>query len=432
MISLIIIKGNNVDITSNLNSVFSSNNYPESTILEFIVPYVHDLSLSLKEQKNEIDIDDYNYNYFASFIKKADINMGFISTDGFVRVISSSLSNWIDEKIKKHFKVVSKNVTEIFQKVSPVLMNAVEKNLNGIAVKHSEVEIKLPKNNNLYITWESFPWFKKDGKVAGVIFFLKDITQRKEALSAVNKLTSRLELLEKFSFIFSHDLMQPLRQVSLYSSFIEEDLKDKIIPSKHVQSLKRCVKNALDMYEGILACCKNGNLTSNREKVNISEIIGLLTEWCENRPEIIIKNSIPSGLALDINRAYALQLFQNLLDNSIKHSDNEDGQIIITLSGRYLKENNFYEFTLHNNGWTNPQEKRKNIYNAHYSKKKNGSGMGLLICKKIVDAYEGEINLISSPQKGTNVVFTLPIVPKVYKKKRRMNFWSESISEIYT
>jgi two-component system, sporulation sensor kinase D len=80
----------------------------------------------------------------------------------------------------------------------------------------------------------------------------------------------------------------------------------------------------------------------------------------------------------------------------------------VTLSG-YKHNNKFYHFSLHNQGCC-PAYVIKRVLNTRSNHSAvNGSGIGLLICKKIVEAYKGKIKITSSSEEGTTIDFTLPI-----------------------
>lgn len=392
------------------NHLLDSYSPSEEISLELIAPYIRALSYFMAEKSPEMDVDQYSYAYIYSFIKKAQIKVGFIDTTGRIKVISNPFEKWVHQKIKRKLNVTSKTLHDIFDKVPQEIIDSLQKNLEGVTEKHEEVSINLAKDQMLWITWKSFPWIKANGEIAGIIFSFEDITEQKELYLDVCKLYSRAELLEKFSLIFSHDLIQPLRQISTYVSFLEMELEEIIksnpAVNENIKALNRCIFKAKEICEGVVTYCKNGDLTINREPVNIREIMEVTIECCANRSDIIIKDSIPKDLVLDVNKACVLQLFQNLLDNAIKHSVNTP--IEITFSGRYLDEN-YYEFSLHNNGWCGHTLKQRNVFDAFYSNYADGAGLGLMICKKIVNAYGGEISFISQPEDGTKLIFSLPI-----------------------
>ncbi len=395
----------NFDPKNPLNSYTPS----QGSLLEFIAPYIYALSQVTAERDNG-DVDHYAHTYISSFITKAQIQVGLLDTDGFFDVISQPFDNWVKQKIKRGCDFISQSIYEMFTELPEEIKIALQQNLEGCAVRYEEVSLNSPKGQKLWITWESFPWFKANGDIAGIIFFCQDITKQKELYFDVCKLYSRAELLEKFSLIFSHDLIQPLRQISTYVSFLETELEDtmKNNPkiSQNINSLNRCITKTKEICEGIVVYCKNGDLTINREPVNLEETMIMIIEWCRERPDIIINDFTSKNLILDVNKACVLQLFQNLLDNAIKHSINMP--IEITISGQFI-ENNYYEFSLHNNGWCGDTLQQKNVFNAFYSNYADGAGLGLMICKKIIDAYGGNISFVSHPEEGTKITFSLPL-----------------------
>jgi signal transduction histidine kinase len=113
---------------------------------------------------------------------------------------------------------------------------------------------------------------------------------------------------------------------------------------------------------------------------------------------------IEDGLNIFANATTVTQLFQNLFANAVKYSDADSP---ITLSA--ASEGNYIKFYLHNYGYCDKKLRSRNVFNTFESSKVDGAGIGLMICKKVVEAYSGKIILRSWKKRGTLVTFTLPV-----------------------
>ncbi|AIK97305.1 PAS domain-containing sensor histidine kinase [Candidatus Odyssella acanthamoebae] len=392
-----------------LNAPLEDHSPQDGAVLELFAPYAYALSKLMAEKDGAKNAEAYSREYVLSFIKKLRVNVGFLDKDGNFIAASPPLEKSLRSSYGKTY-ITGVNIRELAQVFPPEVEEALKKNLAGVSIRYPEVAVQITSNQTTWVTWESFPWFGADEEVMGIFFFCKDITKEKELQLDLSKLYSRTELLSRFSLIFSHDLIQPLRQISTYVSLLELELEDTLSNKPGVKdtldALNRCISKAKEICKGIVLYCKNGDLTVNREPVTLSEVMDMTLEFCAERPDIIIENFTPEDLILDVNKACLLQLFQNLLDNAIKHSTSTP--IEITFSGKYL-DSDYYEFSLHNNGWCGNTLKQKNVFNAFYSNYADGAGLGLMICKKIVDAYGGKINFISTPEDGTRIDFSLPL-----------------------
>ncbi len=392
-----------------LNAPLKGHSPQDGAVLELFAPYAYALSKLMAEKDGVQDAEAYGKGYILSFIKKVRVNVGFLDIEGNLIALSPLLEKSLRSSYGKT-NITGVNIRELAQVFPPAVEDALKKNLEGISIRCPEVSVQITPTQTIWITWESFPWFGENEKVTGIFFFCKDITKEKELQLDLSKLYSRTELLSRFSLIFSHDLIQPLRQISTYVSLLklelEETSSNNAAVNDTLDALDRCISKAKEICKGIVLYCKNGDLTVNREPVILSEVMDMTLEFCAERPDIIIENFTPDNLILDVNKACILQLFQNLLDNAIKHSTSNP--IEITFSGKYL-DSDYYEFSLHNNGWCGNTLKQKNVFNAFYSNYADGAGLGLMICRKIVDAYGGKINFISTPEDGTRINFSLPL-----------------------
>lgn len=393
----------------NLKAPLDGHFPQEGAVLALFAPYTYALSQLMAEKEGNRNAEAYSKEYVLSFIEKVKVNVGFLSVDGTVEALSPSF----ERSLRLTYgitDVIGKNIRKLVYDFPQEMEAALEKSLAGSSVRISKVLVQVSASQATWITWESFPWFGAEGKITGIFFFCKDISREIELELDLSRLCSRTELLTRFSLIFSHDLIQPLRQISTYVSLLELELEDTLKEKSSVNdtlhALNRCISKAKEICEGIVLYCKNGDLTVNREPVTLREVMEMTIEFCAERPEIVIKNFTPQDLILDVNKACILQLFQNLLDNAIKHSTSTP--IEITFSGKYLADD-YYEFSLHNNGWCGATLKQNNVFNAFYSNYADGAGLGLMICRKIVEAYGGKINFISTPEEGTRINFSLPV-----------------------
>lgn len=381
----------------------------KGAVLSLFAPYAYALSRLMSEKDKTKDADTYSKEYLLDFIKKLEINAGFLNVDGSIVVLSPNF-----EKLLRVFCGITSasgiNIRDLSYEFPEEIEHSLQKNLAGESVRIPEFLVKFRQNQTMWITWESFPWLGENGQTMGIFFFCKDITREKELEADLYHLYSRTELLKQFSLIFSHDLIQPLRQISTYVSILELELeatKNKTPNINNtIQAFQRCISKAKAICEGVVLFCKNGDLTVNGEAVSLHEIIEMTVEFFTQHSNVLIKNSTPQNLILDVNKACTLQLFQNLLDNVIKHSINMP--IEITISGRYI-ENDYYEFNIHNNSWCGDTLKQHNVFNTFNSNYADGSGLSLTICRQIVEAYGGKIGFVSTAEDGTKINFSLPI-----------------------
>ena len=221
---------------------------------------------------------------------------------------------------------------------------------------------------------------------------------------------SNMELRE-FAYAVSHDLREPLRTIAGYIQLVELRLKEQLNPEtrEFMGFAVSGVKRLLNMLEGMLkyAQVEEGQKDFVRQNLNIILEMALdnLAGPVKNTgAEIKVEQSMPE---LRGNRAQLIQLFQQLVANSLKFTGEEAPVIEITVKAR---QNDFI-FSVYDNGiGVQEEDKHKlfSLFKRGHSGKYEGIGMGLSICKKIVENHGGAIWIDDSTVKGMKIFFTLP------------------------
>lgn len=250
---------------------------------------------------------------------------------------------------------------------------------------------------------------------------LTQIQQQNQTLNEFNKSLEQkvadrtLELkrsnedLEQFAYVASHDLQEPLRTVTSYVQLLARRYKDKLDPDAN-DFINFAVDGSARMRTLIQSLLEYSRVNSKRpfEDINMNNLLNTLLmnlgESIKENNAIIKSDPLPDifGDPILIN-----QLFQNLLTNAIKFK--RDGNPEIKISGK--KINNEYLFSVKDNGIGIPKEYANKIFiifqRLHEAEKFPGTGIGLAICKKIVERHGGKIWFESEPGQGTTFFFTI-------------------------
>lgn len=234
------------------------------------------------------------------------------------------------------------------------------------------------------------------------------VTERTVELQHTN------EDLRQFAYVASHDLKEPLRMVSSFLGLIEKRLNGKV---KEDVELKEFINYAVDgtqrmdvLINDLLSYSRVNTREKPFEKVNLNEALDVvkinLKVMIEQSNAVVNVKKLPT-ITGDYNQM--IQLFQNLISNAIKYRDKKVVPIINISCSRVNGE---HEFKVTDNGIGIAPEYHERIFQVfqrlHSRAEYEGTGVGLAICKRIVDRHGGKIFVESVPSEGSTFVFTLP------------------------
>lgn len=285
--------------------------------------------------------------------------------------------------------------------------------------------------DNFYI----FPMFSK-GEFQGFLLIYKSADLSKEEINILDLVVESFSMAVRNSNLYtlskqgnshktefiaslSHEFKTPLNAIIGFGEILHNsDDLEKNIRQKYLQNILVSASHLLDLIDDILDASRleSGNFELFFEKFNTKTII---TETIQTFEQSLNKKNIKCNPNLvDINIECDLKRFRqivyNLLSNAIKFSD-QNGKInIIT----YLKDDNFY-FEIIDNGEGISVENKDKLFEFFYQasnkkkgnplKRSEGSGIGLAICKKIIDMHKGQIDFDSELGKGSTFWFSLPV-----------------------
>ena len=270
------------------------------------------------------------------------------------------------------------------------------------------VQLRLKNKADKYIYFETIfkPVADEHGNIIGYQSSSRDIQMRKEAEIKMDLYMRDLEKtnreLDKFAYVVSHDLKAPLRAIANLSSWIEEDMG--VHMSEEVKSnfdllLGRVVRMEA-LIDGILTYSRVSRQKNPRETVDVGQLVNQSIDLL-GRPaayEFNIANNMP---VIFTDKIKLQQVFMNLFSNAIKHNDKPEGKI--NISFEELKDS--WCFTVEDNGPGIEREFHERIFvifqTLQARDKKESTGVGLAIVKKIIDEQNGKVWVDSEKGKGS-------------------------------
>lgn len=220
--------------------------------------------------------------------------------------------------------------------------------------------------------------------------------------------------LDQFAYVASHDLKAPLNAISKLAAWIEEDSGDALpqVCKPHLSLLKGRVQRMASLLDDLLMFSRVGRDNYELEAINLKTLTGDIAQLL----------GIPSGFicqAPDISvQAYRVpldQVLRNLIGNALKHHDQASGTIDISVA---LNETGF-TLSVNDDGPGIPAHLHEKALEMFQTLKPRdeveGSGMGLAMCKKIVEHYGGSLIIESDGEQGTHIITYWPLAQQEVK-----------------
>jgi len=250
-----------------------------------------------------------------------------------------------------------------------------------------------------------------------VLAAVVDITERKQSerrlLQYAEKLAHSNHDLEQFAYISSHDLQEPLRAITTCVELLQERIGDRFDEAEHelfghvLQGTRRMRELLDDLLTYSRVSTQAHALEPTNVNVVVDEVLSDLRVLAEEKHVDVSVELLPVVLA---DPPQLRQLFQNLLSNALKFSAPDRRPQIQIGVQRRKKE---WEFSVADNGIGIDSEHFGRIFEAfqrlHTQEEHAGSGIGLTICKRVVERHGGTIRVESKPGCGSIFRFTLPV-----------------------
>jgi len=252
----------------------------------------------------------------------------------------------------------------------------------------------------------------------GLSVYFRDVTLARKVdanlVLKVEELKRSNEELEQFAYIASHDLQEPLRMVASYTQLLSRKYKGKLdsdadeFISFAVDGATRMQSLIKDLLEYSRVGTKGKEFVAISSEEALKQALRNLRGAIEDSETVITHDSLPMVCADEVQ---LVQLFQNLVGNAIKYQQGDAPQISIAAFKNRSKR---WEFSVGDNGLGIEPQYFERIFGMfqrlHKREEFAGTGIGLAICKKIVERHGGSISVQSTLGEGSTFHFDLTAV----------------------
>ena len=291
-----------------------------------------------------------------------------------------------------------------------------------------EIQVRAKDGRSVPVLMSSAPIFDEQGRFKGSIEAITDITAFRQAEEDRKLYTARLEQsnreLQEFAFVASHDLQEPLRKIQAFGERLKTRSGDALddMGRDYVERMQSAAKRMQDL---ILALLSYSRITTQAEPfvpVDLNQVVREVLDDLESRIEQsegrVEVETLP---IVEADPSQMRRLFQNLIGNGLKFHKKDEHPVVRI----YAREANGqqgkaerdgkerYHIFVEDNGIGFDEKYLDRVFalfqRLHGRSEYEGTGMGLAICRKIVDRHGGNITARSEPGKGATFIVTLPV-----------------------
>jgi PAS domain S-box-containing protein len=262
------------------------------------------------------------------------------------------------------------------------------------------------------------------GKIVGLVGISRDVTERREAMEQLARQAEELARynaeLERFAYVSAHDLQEPLRTVSSFTQLLVQRYQDKLDAdgARFAQMIVSGCARMRQLIHDLLAYSRVARQEADLQPTDCGAVFERTLEnlraAIEESGARVTCDPLPTIAGDEVRLA---ELFANLIGNAIKFRSKAPPQVHVSARRKETE----WVFSVRDNGIGISPEHFERIFEIfqrlHRKDEYPGTGIGLAICRKIVESHRGRLWVESEPGKGATFYFTVPAVQTQPRKE---------------
>ena len=370
------------------------------------------LRSQLLETQEDLISTTVSKSYVDNILKSMAETLMVIDTDGTIQRVNQAAISLLG--YERH-ELIGRSAGDLFEEGVDVLSLLKQSELNDV-IRRVDTSVVTKDGRHVAVSLSGSVMRDEDGEIQGMVCVAQDITERKRTQEILERQTQELARsnseLEQFAWVASHDLQEPLRMVASYTQLLSKRYKGKLDADAD-EFIAFAVDGATRMrrlINALLELSRVGTRGKDFEATDCDAIYDRtlvnLQGLVEESGAVVTHDRLPTVMG-DVTQLG--QLFQNLIANAIKFRGDEQ----LTVHVGAEQRNGHWEFCVRDNGIGIDPEYAERIFvvfqRLHGKGDRPGTGIGLSICKKIVELHGGRIWVKSQPDEGAAFYFTLPL-----------------------
>lgn len=370
------------------------------------------LRSQLLETREDLVSTTVSKSYVDNILRSMAETLIVIDPDGTIQRVNQAAISLLGYE---RGELVGRSAGDVFEEGVDVLSLFKQSGVNDV-IPSVDTSVVTKEGRHVAVSVSGSVMRDDDGEIQGMVCVAQDITERKRTQEILERQTQELARsnseLEQFAWVASHDLQEPLRMVASYTQLLSKRYKGKL-DAEADEFIAFAVDGATRMrrlINALLELSRVGTRTKDFEVTDCEAVYDRtlvnLQELVEESGALVTHDRLPTVMGDETQLG---QLFQNLIANAIKFRSDEPLTVHIGAERR----NGHWEFCVRDNGIGIDPEYAERIFvvfqRLHGKGDRPGTGIGLSICKKIVELHGGRIWVKSLPDEGATFYFTLPV-----------------------
>ena len=410
----------NEELQSSNEEMVSANEELQSTNeeLQSLNEELHTVNAEHQLKIRElIELNDDLNNYF----RNSGIGQIFVDKNLVIRKFTPATK-----------QIINLIETDIGRSITDISDNLENINLAGdirqVIRQRKMIEKEVTIGDGSHFQMRVSPYIRQDKSIDGVVLTFMNNTEIRDLNNKLTATNTALEQsnyeLMQFASVVSHDLKEPLRKIQTFGNLLNVKIQNKLEDDEkaYLEKVINSSQRMQSLIDDLLAFSKLSNKHIHFSETDMNVVLTRILEDLE----VTIKEK---GATFDIDRLPRIeaipgqihQLFQNLISNALKFNESDSPFIqvqTVNITNEQVAEfrinpDDYISFSIQDNGIGFDEKYKEKIFGVfqrlHSSATYQGTGIGLAICKKIIENHNGFIFADSELQKGTKFTIILPV-----------------------
>jgi signal transduction histidine kinase len=248
----------------------------------------------------------------------------------------------------------------------------------------------------------------------------------RQLLENIDRLEAANKDLDRFAFMSSHDLQEPLRKIRTFNDLLYSKYKDSLDDEAvhYISRIQKSAERMQTLIKDILEISKVDNNKDRFENTDLKILVeDIVTDMGTTVSEKKAKVTVQSLPSIEVNPGLMRPLFSNLIENALKYSRknippviNISAEPIVlnppAIAGKKQPLKKFWRIFIDDNGIGFNQKYADQVFDMfvrlHGNSEYEGTGIGLALCKQIVEKHKGYISVLSRENEGSSFIISLP------------------------